>query len=82
MASLTVRNLDDDVKRKLRVRAANNGRSMEAEVRFILTDAIKDDSSEYGLGTAIRELFAPYGDVVLEIPPRDDMVPDTSIFDE
>ena len=82
MASLTVRNLDDDVKKKLRVRAANNGRSMEAEVRIILTDAIRDDSGEYGLGTAIRELFAPYGDVVLEIPPRDDMVPDTSIFDE
>ena len=70
------------MKRKLRVRAANNGRSMEAEVRIILTDATQEDLSEYGLGTAIRELFAPYGDVVLSIPPRDDMVPGTSIFDE
>ena len=81
MASLIVRKLDDEVKRKLRVRAANNGRSMEAEARIILADALEEDADERGLGTAIRELFAPFGDVVLERPPRDDMVLDPSLFE-
>ena len=36
MASITIRNLDDDVKSRLRVRAAGNDRSMEEEVRLIL----------------------------------------------
>ena len=40
MAALTIRNLDDDVKAKLRIRAAHNGRSMEAEVRDILNEAV------------------------------------------
>ena len=82
MASLTVSNLDDDLKHKLRVRAAKNGRSMAEEVRCILADAVGQDTEEYGLGTAIRKLFAPYGDVVLEIPPRDDLVRETSVLDE
>ena len=40
MASITIRNLDDDVKTRLRVRAADNGRSMEEEVRRILRDVV------------------------------------------
>ena len=36
MGSITIRNLDDDLKRRLRVRAAEHGRSMEEEVREIL----------------------------------------------
>lgn len=40
MAMLTVRNLPDEVHRALRVRAARNGQSMEAEVRGILTSAV------------------------------------------
>ena len=82
MASLTVRNLEENVKHKLRVRAASNGRSMEAEVRVILKDALREDQEERGLATAIHELVAPYGGIELDIPPRDEMVPDTSIFDE
>ena len=42
MAMLTVRNLPDEVHRALRIRAAYNGRSMEAEVRKILEDTVKD----------------------------------------
>ena len=41
MAMLTVRNLSDEVHRALRVRAAMHGRSTEAEVRFILENAVK-----------------------------------------
>jgi len=37
MATLLIRNLDDQVKQKLRVRAAMNGRPIEAEARAILT---------------------------------------------
>ncbi len=41
MAMMTVRNLPDEVKRALRVRAAQNGHSTEAEVRMILEEAVK-----------------------------------------
>ena len=41
MAVLTVRNLPDEIHRALRVRAAHNGRSTEAEVRAILEAAVK-----------------------------------------
>ena len=40
MATLTVRDLDDSVRDRLRVLAAQHGRSMEAEVRAILTEAV------------------------------------------
>lgn len=40
MANITVRNLDDDVKARLRIRAAENHRSMLEEIRIILRDAV------------------------------------------
>ncbi|MGO9317222.1 MAG: FitA-like ribbon-helix-helix domain-containing protein [Terracidiphilus sp.] len=74
MATLTIRNVDEAVKRRLKVRAALNGRSMEAEARAILTALVKDAprtaAPDEDLGTAIRKLFAPLGGVELEIPPR------------
>jgi len=76
MATITIRNLDDKVKRALQVRAALNGRSMEAEAREIISRSVLQDPSlnakgqEEGLGTAIRRLFAPLGGVELKIPPR------------
>ena len=74
MASITVRNLDDDVKQRLRVRAAVNGRSMEAEAREILKSALAVEAGPAGnLGTVIHELLAPYGGVELDIPPREQM---------
>ena len=42
MASITIRNLDDDVKTRLCVRAAGNARSMEEEARLILRDAVSE----------------------------------------
>jgi len=42
MATITVRDLDERVRDRLRERAAANGRSMEAEVRAILADAVMD----------------------------------------
>lgn len=74
MASITVRNLDDEVKKGLRMRAAANGHSMEEEARIILREAVQRDTEpEKGLGTAIHELFKPLGGVELDLPPREPM---------
>ena len=72
MASITIRNLDDDVKTRLRIRAAEKGRSMEEEVRLILREAVgREEAPAKGLGTAIHERFKPLGGVDLELPPRE-----------
>ncbi len=55
MAMLTVRNLPDEVHRALRVRAAQHGRSTEAEVREILSVAVKS-VSRVRLGDALAAL--------------------------
>ena len=74
MASITVRNLDDSLKRRLRIRAAENGRSMEQEARDILRAALDEEAAPAkNLGTAIHELFRPYGGVELETPARGPM---------
>jgi plasmid stability protein len=62
MAQLVVRNLDDDVKAKLQIRARRHGRSTEAEVRDILRNAVSDEGSErVPLGTRIAARFAGIG---------------------
>lgn len=74
MASITVRNLDEGLKRRLRIRAAGNGRSMEQEVREILRTTLQQDERPVrNLGTAIHEPFRPLGGVDLEIPAREPM---------
>ena len=71
MASITIRNLDDDVKTLLRVRAARNGRSMEEEVRLILREAVGRKTGPENLASAIRARFARLGGVDLELPLRE-----------
>lgn len=74
MGSLLIRNLDDRLKARLKSRAVRHGHSMEQEARDILAEALAADRSEAkGLGTAIRDLFAPLGGVELELPPREPM---------
>ena len=74
MASITIRNLDDDVKTRLRVRAAEHHRSMEEEARIILRDAVTDRRTRpRNLAAFTRECFAPLGGVELELPPRGPM---------
>jgi antitoxin FitA len=82
MASITIRNLDDDVKRRLRMRAAEHGRSMEEEARDILSrETAAPDSARpppktgLDLFRGIREAVEKYGGVELEIPPRTPMRP-------
>ena len=73
MASITIRNLDDEVKRRLRVRAAERGRSMEEEVREILRQVVGQEKPAHNLAAAIRERVAPLGGVELDLPPREPM---------
>ena len=72
MATIVIRKLDETVKRKLQLRAAQNGRSMEAEAREILSGQITENvvQRKGGLGTAIHKRFAAIGGVDLQIPPR------------
>ncbi len=74
MASITIRNLDDEVKTRLRVRAAEHHRSMEEEARVILREAVNGRrSSPRNLARFTRECFAPFGGVELELPQRGPM---------
>ena len=73
MASITIRNLDDDVKTRLRIRAADNGRSMEEEARLILRDAVGRKPSSRNLTEIVRSYFGPTRGVDLELPPREPM---------
>jgi plasmid stability protein len=71
MASITIRNLENSVKAKLRVRAARHSRSMEEEARNILRAAVAEsDRKSPGLCEAIRQKLEPFGDIKLELPPR------------
>lgn len=58
MAILTIRDFDEGLKAKLRIRAAEHGRSMEAEVRAILAAALTKPAPGPGVGSRIRERFA------------------------
>lgn len=73
MASITIRNLSDDIKRRLRIQAAEHGHSMEEEAREILRIALAESGPPTDLVQAIRARFAALGGVDLEIPPRDPM---------
>ena len=81
MATIVIRNLDEKVKRSLQLRAALNGRSMEAEARAALNDLLEESPTEdaravkarrdsVGLATAIHRRFAGLGAEDIPIPPR------------
>ena len=62
MAQLIVRNIEDDTKRRLQHRAARHGQSMEAEMRDILRDAVKQEPvTSGGLGSEIAAMFQGLG---------------------
>ena len=74
MASLIVRNIPDDVKERLRQQAAAKGRSMEAETRRILSDALeREDRKGESLGEFIARTISPENRVDLTpyLPPRE-----------
>jgi plasmid stability protein len=68
MAVLTVRNLPDETHRALRHRAAEHGRSTEAEVRFILEEAVRPEK-RLKIGTELFRIGQEVGGMDdLEIP--------------
>ena len=75
MATLTIRNLDDAVRDRLRRRAVEHGHSMEEEVRQILRQLVKPADTaaiSEGLGPRIHNHFAQLGGLELELPSRSD----------
>ena len=72
MATLTIRNLDEQLKGRLRVRAATRGRSMEEEARQILRTALSEsEPATANLAERIRRRFAKLGDVRIPIAARE-----------
>jgi len=70
MASLTIRNLDDATKQRLRIRAAEHGVSMEEEVRRILKNALCPTDGSAGLGSRLRDRFAGLAAGEFSVPKR------------
>ena len=70
MATLTIRGIDDELRDRLKIRAAQHSRSMEAEVREILADALAGDSNDVGLGNRIHQRFEAIGGVELDAAER------------
>jgi plasmid stability protein len=73
MARITIRSLDEALKRRLRIRAAEHGRLMEEEAREIIRQAVGQPRPRENLGRAIHERFAAIGGVDLNVPVRTPM---------
>ena len=80
MSTLTIRNLDEAVKRRLRARAASNDRSMEEEARAILRESLGSPAGEErkGLASEIRALVERYGAADDLVLPPDEAAEPTS----
>jgi plasmid stability protein len=72
MASITIRNLDEALKQRLRLDAARHGHSMEEEVRLILRGALGEPAQPARLGSRIRDRFAGLEEAGFEPPARTD----------
>jgi len=70
VAAVSIRNMDERVKERIRLRAARHGRSMEEEMRVILTDAVREPQEERGLFQTLLDRFGALGGAELDIPPR------------
>ena len=73
MASLTIRNLDNNLKSRLRLRAARHGCSMEAEVRSILSQVLAPSQPENNFAVAIHARFESLSVDSLPIPARQEV---------
>ncbi len=82
MAQLIVRNLEEDVKARLRKRASRHGRSVEEEVRDILRNATKGEGKRKGgFGSAMNQLFQGIG-IKQDIPELKGMSPKPTGFEK
>lgn len=82
MTALTIRTITESTKRKLKISAAKNGRSMDAEATAILDRHLGTSTSPQDLGSYIGELMKKHGvtGVDLQIDPREPM-PDPVTFE-
>ena len=83
MESIIIHDIDDDLKQRLHERAAEHGRSPEAEAREIIAGALgarKSEGVPGNLADAIRAIVEPLGGIELE-PYPDQPVPEKSIFE-
>lgn len=71
MATITIRNLDDSVKKRLRIQAASHDRSMEEEARSILERAVRKDEDTGGLGSRIWKRFTQAGGIEIPLADRE-----------
>jgi plasmid stability protein len=72
MAVMTIRNIDEAIKNRLRARAALHGRSVEDEARDILCAALSTEPPQpHDLGRTIHQRFAELGGVDLPVAPRE-----------
>jgi hypothetical protein len=89
MSTLTIRNIDDETKQALRLRAARHGVSMEQEVRTILKMAVLPHGGKERDGDlpgknfyeSVRRLVEPYGGFDMKIPARSKDMRDPPSFD-
>ena len=80
MAKFIVRDLEEDVKTRLKRRAARHGRSMEEEVRHILRDAVKEQNQPIAkLGSRIAARFAKAG-LTIQLPELRGQAPQSAKF--
>ena len=70
MADIIISNLDSQLYELLHILAGRNGRSMEEEARFILTQALNQNDCASGLGTRVNSRFKAEGGVELDLPAR------------
>lgn len=73
MASITIRNIDDELKASLRLQAARHGLSMEETARRILRQTLHESRQTKGLGSRIHQRFRALGGIDLELPARGDL---------
>ncbi|MBK5914807.1 FitA-like ribbon-helix-helix domain-containing protein [Rhodocyclus purpureus] len=72
MTTMTIRNIDDELKARLRIRAAQHSRSMADEARDILRSALYEEPAQTtSLVKAIRSRIEPLGGIELELQPRE-----------
>ena len=82
MVALTIRNIDPDLKRKIKQLAATHDRSMEAEAHELLKRALLSALPHKNIGRSIYERAQRVGGIELEIEPRTELPPDLPIFGE
>lgn len=73
MTDITISDIDDDLRQRLKQRAAQHGQSMQAEARAILRDALSTEPSAVvpgNIAEAIRAIVEPLGGIELEPFPR------------